>query len=88
MNENHIRAMNISLCGDTPFNEKILDSYKWNNLHQKIWQTLARNIQNIWTVVSTLLSLISWVYPDLHHWRSNQQPQTAEQKLCHYVTGP
>ena len=31
-----------------------------------------------WTAVSTLLGLISSAYCDLHHWRSNQQPQNAE----------
>ena len=30
------------------------------------------------TAVSTLLGLISSAYPDLHHWRSNEQPQNAE----------
>ena len=41
-----------------------------------------------WTAVLTLLGLISSAYRDLHHWRSNQQPQTAELKLCHWATGP
>ena len=31
-----------------------------------------------WTAVSTLLGLISNAHRDLHHWRSNQQPQYAE----------
>ena len=31
-----------------------------------------------WTAVSTLLGLISSTHRDLHHWRSNQQPQYAE----------
>ena len=31
-----------------------------------------------WTAVSTLLSLVSSSYRDLHHWRSNQQTQNAE----------
>ena len=30
------------------------------------------------TAVSTLLGLISSAYRDLHQWRWNQQPQTAE----------
>ena len=30
------------------------------------------------TAVSTILGLISSAYRDLHHWRSNQQPQNAE----------
>ena len=33
---------------------------------------------NHWTAVSTLLGLISSAHRDLHHWRSNQQPQYAE----------
>ena len=31
-----------------------------------------------WTAVSTLLGLINSAHRDLHHWRSNQQPQNAE----------
>ena len=31
-----------------------------------------------WTAVSTILGLISSAHRDLHHWRSNQQPQYAE----------
>ena len=31
-----------------------------------------------WTAVSTLLGLISSAHRDVHHWRSNQQPQYAE----------
>ena len=31
-----------------------------------------------WTAVSTLLGLISSAHGDLHHWRTNQQPQYAE----------
>ena len=31
-----------------------------------------------WTAVSTLFGLISSAHRDLHHWRSNQQPQYAE----------
>ena len=31
-----------------------------------------------WTAVSALLGLISSAYRDLHHRRSNQQPQNAE----------
>ena len=43
------------------------------NYHdQKIWQTLAQNIWKHWTAVSTLLDLLSSVYRDLPHWRSNQ----------------
>ena len=40
-----------------------------------------------WTAVSTLLGLISNVHRDLHHGRSNQQPQYAEaetQPLGHW----
>ena len=31
-----------------------------------------------WIAVSTILGLISSAYLDLHHWRSNHQPQNAE----------
>ena len=31
-----------------------------------------------WIAVSTLVGLISSVYRDLHHWRSNQQPLLTE----------
>ena len=50
--------------------------------------TLAGDIWNHWTAVSTLLGLISSVYCDLPYWRWNQQPQNAEPKLCHWATGP
>ena len=38
--------------------------------------TYMRNTEHC-TAVSTLLGLISSAYRDLHHWRSNQQPQNA-----------
>ena len=42
------------------------------NYHdQKIRRTRKHNIRKHWTAVSTLLGLISSVYRDLHHWRSN-----------------
>ena len=40
-----------------------------------------RDSWNHWTAVLTLLGLISSIYHDLHHWRSNQQPQNTEPKL-------
>ena len=40
------------------------------------------------TTVSTLFSLISCVYRDLQHWRSNQQPQHAKPKLFDWATSP
>ena len=46
------------------------------NYHdQKICRTPTYDIQEHWTAVSTLLGLISSVYCNLHHWRSNQRPQ-------------
>ena len=55
------------------------------NCHdQKIWRTLVHDIQKHWTAVSTLLGLISSVYRDLYHRRSNQRPQNAEPKLYHW----
>ena len=44
--------------------ENPANAYMWHTEH--------------WTAVSTLLGLISSAYRDLHHWRSNQQPQNAE----------
>ena len=55
---------------------------------KKIRQTLVHDIQKQWTAVSTLLDLIKCVYRDLQHWRSNQQPQIAEQKLYNWATCP
>ena len=49
---------------------------------------LARDIQKHWTAVSTLLGLISSVYCDLPHLRSNQQTQNAEPKLYHWAINP
>ena len=43
--------------------------------YQKIHRTSTHKIREHWTAVSTLLSLISSVYRNLHHWRSNQRPQ-------------
>ena len=52
------------------------------NYHdQKIRRTLTHNIRKHWTAVSALLGLISNVYHDLHHWRSNQWPKIAVPKL-------
>ena len=53
------------------------------NFHdQNIWRTLTHDIRKHWTAFSTLLGLISTVYRDLHHWKSNQRPLIAEPKLC------
>ena len=41
-----------------------------------------------WTAVSTLLGLISCVYRDLHHLRSNQRSQVAEPKLYNWANNP
>ena len=38
-----------------------------------VTQPLARDIRNHWITVSTLSCLISNVYHDLRHWRSNQE---------------
>ena len=53
---------------------------------QKIWQTLTHNIWTNWTAVLILLGIISNVYHDLPHWRSNQQPQNEELKPYHWAT--
>ena len=36
--------------------------------------------------VSTISGLISSVYRDFHHWRSNQRPQIAASKLYDWAT--
>ena len=52
------------LCEKLPWQENPANTYMRYTEH--------------WTFVSTLLGLISSVHCDLHHWRSNQQPQYAE----------
>ena len=48
------------------------------NYHdQKIRRTPTHDIREHWTPVSTWLGLISSVYRNLPHWRSNQWPQIA-----------
>ena len=51
----------------------VIHLYSQKNLaHTYMWHTQH------WTAVSILLGLISSAHCDLHHWRSNQQPQYAE----------
>ena len=54
---------------------------------ENLANTCARH-KETWTAVSTLLCLISRVYHDLPHWRSNQRPQNAEPKLHHWAHCP
>ena len=49
---------------ELPWPENLAKTYMWHTQH--------------WTTVLTLLGLISRAHCDLHHWRSNQQPQYAE----------
>ena len=57
------------------------------NYHdQKIRRTPTYGIREHWTAVSTLLGLISCVYRNLHHRRSNQRPQTEVPKLYTWAT--
>ena len=59
------------------------------NYHdQKIRGTRTDDIRKHWTVVSTLLGLISRVYRDLHHWKSIQRPQISEPKLYNWAISP
>ena len=67
-------------------NEDLTFICKLNYHDQKIQQTLACNIQNHWTTISILLDLISSVYRNLSHWRSNQRPLNTELKLYHWAT--
>ena len=54
--------------------------------YQKIRRTPTHEIREHWASVSTLLGLISSVYRNLHHWRSNQRPQIAVPKLYDWAT--
>ena len=57
------------------------------NYHdQKICRTPMHDIRKHWTAVSTLLGLISSVYRNLHHWRSNQWPQIEVPKPYNWAT--
>ena len=66
-------------CSNNTHEKKYI--YRLNYQYQKIWQTLARDIRNQGTAVSTLLGLINSVYRDLRHWRSDHRPQNAEPKV-------
>ena len=55
---------------------------------RKIRRKLTHDIQKHSTADSTLLSLISSVYRDLPHWRSNQRPQITEPKLYKWTNSP
>ena len=57
------------------------------NYHdQKIRRTPTHDTREHWTAVLTLLGLISSVYRNLHHWRSNQRPQIVVPKLYNWAT--
>ena len=62
-----------------------LKHFELNYHDQKISRTPTYDIYKHWTAVSTFLGLISSVYHDLPHWRSNQQLQIAEPKLYHWA---
>ena len=51
------------------------DIVNWITMTRKIRRTPTHNKRKHWIAVSTLLCLVSSVYCDLHHWRSNQRPQ-------------
>ena len=63
-----------------------LTKFLQNYHDHKIRRTSVRDTWRHWTSVSTLLDLISSVYRDLPHWRSNQRPKsrnfTTEQSVC------
>ena len=61
--------------------ENSIENWELNYHDQKIRQTLMHDIRKHWTTVLTLLGLISSIYHDFSHWRSNQQPQIAVPKL-------
>ena len=58
--------------------QKTFVTCKLNCHDQKIRQTLVRDIRKHWTALSTLLGLISSVYHDFSHLKSNKRPQNAE----------
>ena len=60
--------------------------WKLNYHDQKIHRTPMHDIREHWTAVSTLLGLISSMYRNLHHWRSNQGPKIAVPKLYNWAT--
>ena len=59
---------------ELPWPENLANIQKWHTKH--------------WTAVLTLFGLISNLYHNLPHWRSNQWPQNAEPKLNHWATNP
>ena len=63
---------------DVHFLFQVEELYCKLNYHdQKIRQTLAHGIQNYWTAASTLFGLISSVYRDFPHRRTNNKLETA-----------
>ena len=58
----------------------------WITMTRKICRTPTHNIREYWTADSTLLGLISSVYCNLHHWRSNQRPQITVLKLYNWAS--
>ena len=69
--------------------EKLSHAHCELNYHdQKIRRTPMHDIGKHWIIVSILLGLISSVYLDLRHWRSNQWPQTAGPKLYNWANSP
>ena len=70
------RAIIILRLDKGTFTNKFLHC-ELNYHDQKIRRTPTHDIRKHWTAVSTLLGLISNVYRDLHHWKSNQRSQIA-----------
>ena len=85
-NNNYLSLINFKVktsSSETFFLNKDNVGYcELNNHDQKIRRTPTHDIREHWTAVSTLLGLISSVYRNLHHWRSNQQSQITIPK--HY----
>ena len=95
--QNHLFLLKLLICDVFFFKKNSIKQgiYMVKNLYcklnyhdQKIRQTPTYDKQKHWTAVLTLLGLISNVYHDLHHLRSNQQPQIAESKLYNWVNNP
>ena len=56
--------------------------------YQKIRQIPKNGIWEHWTAVSTFLGVLSWLYRNPHHWRSNQQPQIVVPEIYNRAISP
>ena len=79
-----VRAKNISVNIQKNEHNRLCEL----NYHdQKIRRTPTHDTREHWTAVSTLLGLISSVYRNLHHWRSNKRLQIAVPNQHWFIPG-